>query len=111
MTKRHKVFISYHHDNDQEYRNEFERICSSQFDIMISKSVQDGDISSYSSADNTHRIIRDEYLRDSTVTIVLIGNDTWQRKHVDWEISSSLRHTMFNPRSGLIGIILPSFRN
>lgn len=116
---RHKTFISYHHSSigsffqksDAEYRKEFEDICLSKFNIIISKSVQDGDIPSWSSPENTHRIIRDEYLRDSTVTVVLIGNDTWRRKHVDWEISSSLRHTSYNPRSGLIGIILPSFKN
>lgn len=117
MYKRHKVFISYHHNGnehvwnhkDSDYRDRFERMCSRDFDIMISKAVQDGDIPSDSSPDNTHRIIRDEYLRDSTVTIVLIGNDTWRRKHVDWEISSSLRNTQYNPRSGMIGILLPTF--
>ena len=31
--------------------------------------------------------IRDEYIRDATVAIVLIGPRTWQRKHVDWEHS------------------------
>ena len=117
MHKRHKVFISYHHNGneygwgkkDSGYREEFEKKCGSDFDIMISKAVQDGDIPQDSSPDNTHRIIRDKYLRDSTVTVVLIGNDTWRRKHVDWEISSSLRQTQYNPRSGLIGILLPTF--
>lgn len=119
MSNRHKVFISYHHNGnehswnqkDSDYRNRFERMCNQDFDIMISKSVQDGDIPSDSLPDNTHRIIRDQYLRDSTVTVVLIGNDTWRRKHVDWEISSSLRNTQYNPRSGIIGIILPTFKS
>ena len=110
MNNRHKTFISYHHSSqggwntksDADYRKEFESICSSQFDIMVSKSVQDGDISAYSSPENTHRIIREKYLSDSTVTVVLIGNDTWRRKHVDWEISSSLRATSSNSRLGLI---------
>ena len=53
--------------------------------------------------------IRDEYLRDSSVTVVPVGKQTWQRKHVDWEIYSSLRNTQYNPRSGLIGIILPTY--
>jgi hypothetical protein len=119
MISRHKVFISYHHDNnkphdyfnkrDLEYREKFESIFAHSFETIISKSVQDGDIPSYSSSDNTHTIIRDEYLRDSTVTVVLIGQDTWKRKHVDWEISSSLRQTNYNSRSGLLGILLPSY--
>jgi len=48
-------------------------------------------------------------LRDSSVTVVLIGRETWKRKHVDWEISSSIRDTKYNPRSGLIGILLPTY--
>lgn len=119
MSNRHKVFISYHHhgnehvwnQKDSYYRDQFEKLCGYDAEIMISKAVQDGDIPSDSSPDNTHRIIRDNYLRDSTVTVVLIGNDTWRRKHVDWEISSSLRNTQYNPRSGMIGILLPTFNS
>ncbi|CAH0535393.1 hypothetical protein VST7929_02966 [Vibrio stylophorae] len=106
---RHKVFVSYHHANDQGYRNHFEEMFANQFNIMVSKSVQIGDIDPYLSTDRIRQKIRDEYLRDSTVTVVLIGSQTWQRKHVDWEISSSIRQTQFNPRSGLIGILLPTY--
>lgn len=119
MGKRHNVFISYHHDEDKpfsyfdkrdfEYREEFEKMCSDEFDIMESKAVQDGDIPDDSSSDNTHRIIRDKYLRNSTVAVVLIGKETWRRKHVDWEIYSSLRKTEYNSRMGLIGILLPTY--
>ena len=48
-------------------------------------------------------------MRDSTVTVVLIGADTWKRKHVDWEIGASIRETQYSSRSGLIGIVLPSY--
>ncbi|MFD1988933.1 TIR domain-containing protein [Paenibacillus nicotianae] len=34
--------------------------------------------------------IRTKQLKDSVITIVLIGKDTWSRKWVDWEIYSSL---------------------
>ncbi|MEZ9494927.1 TIR domain-containing protein [Vibrio splendidus] len=107
---RHKVFMSYHHDNDQSYRNRFEAMFATQYDIMVSKSVQIGDIDSNLKVDTIRQKVRDEYLRDSTVTIVLVGSQTWQRKHVDWEIGSSIRHTQFNLRSGLIGILLPSYQ-
>jgi hypothetical protein len=40
--------------------------------------------------------------------LVLIGTETWKRKHVDWEISSSIRNTEYNARSGLLGILLPT---
>jgi len=106
---RHKVFVSYHHANDQLYRDYFERLFSDTYDIMVSKSVQIGDINTYLATDTIRQKIRDEYLRDSTVTVVLIGSETWKRKHVDWEIAASIRNTQYNPRSGLIGILLPTY--
>lgn len=109
MSNRHKVFVSYHHDNDQEYRDLFEGLFSNVHDIMVSKSVQIGDISPNLKVDTIRQKIRDEYLRDSTVTVVLIGEETWKRKHVDWEIGASIRNTEFNPRSGLLGILLPTY--
>lgn len=106
---RHKVFVSYHHANDQPYRNLFEEMFTSTYDIMVSRSVQIGDIDANLATDTIRQKVRDEYLRDSTVTVVLIGSQTWQRKHVDWEIGSSIRDTQYNPRSGLLGIILPTY--
>lgn len=44
------------------------------------------------------------------MTIVLIGQNTWQRKHVDWEIGYSLTETNKNSRSRLLGILLPCYR-
>ncbi len=107
MSKRHKVFVSYHH-RDQYYRNLFEKIFG---DIYVSKSVEIGDIDTNLKTETIRQIIRDKYLRDSTVTVILVGKDTWSRKHVDWEIYSSLRHTKFNPRSGLLGMILPTHQD
>lgn len=83
MTQRHKVFVSYHHANDQDYRNYFEGLFANIYDIMVSKSVQIGDIDPYTPTDRIRQIIRDKYLHDSTVTVVLIGCETWKRKHVD----------------------------
>lgn len=106
---RHKVFVSYHHANDQHYRNLFEELFANHYDIMISKSVQIGEIDSNLNTETIRQKIRDEFLSDSTVTVVLIGTQTWQRKHVDWEIGSSIRDTRLNPRSGLLGVFLPSY--
>lgn len=109
MQPRHNVFVSYHHDNDQAYRNAFEKLFADTYDIIVSKSVQIGDIDPNLKVDTMRQKIRDEYLRDSTVSVVLVGTQTWQRKHVDWEIGSSIRQTQFNPRSGLLGILLPTY--
>jgi hypothetical protein len=108
MTKKHKVFISYHHANDEKYKQKFERMFANHYDILVSKAVQIGDIDPTLKVDTIRQKIRDEYLRDSTVTVVLIGKDTWRRKHIDWEIGASIRKTSYNSRSGLIGIFLPT---
>jgi len=51
--------------------------------------------------------IREKYLKDSSVTLVLMGNCTHSRRYVDWEIKSSLQQGSTLP-NGLVGIILPS---
>lgn len=107
---RHNVFVSYRHSAaDQLYREAFEKLFVDHHQIMISKSVQIGEINPLLPTETIRQKIRDEYLRESTVTIVLIGAETWQRKHVDWEIGSSIRDTPKNSRSGLMGILLPTY--
>ena len=108
-TPRHKVFISYYHDDDQEYKNRFAQMMEHN---IVDKSVGDGDIDDQQRpTDDILRTIREDYIADATVTVVLIGKRTWQRKYVDWEISGSLRDTRANPRCGLLGILLPSHPN
>ena len=106
--RRHKVFVSYHHENDEQYRSSFERAFADVYNIMDSRSVRIGGIPSGLNTDEVARRIRDDYLTDATVTVVLIGEDTWRRKHVDWEIAATVRDTNANRRGGLIGILLPS---
>ena len=78
-------------------------------DYIVDKSVDTGDIIDQGRpVDQIRRRIRDEYIADATVTVVLIGRCTWQRKHVDWEISASLIGTAHNDRCGLLGIRLPT---
>ena len=101
-TPSHKVFVSFHHD-DQEYKDEF---VGAMGDDIVDRSVEDRDIDdSRLQTDTICQKIRDEFIADATVTVVLIGPCTWQRKHVDWEIGSSLRHTKNNSRCGLLGIL------
>ena len=106
---RHRVFVSYYHNDDQQYRERFEDLFSEYYDIMVSESVEMGDIHPNLPTERIRQIIRDDYLRGSTVTVVLVGKRTWQRKFVDWEIGSSIRKTQYNSRSGLLGILLPTF--
>ena len=107
MTPRHKVFVSFHHADDA-HKNDFVAMMG---DDIIDQSVGDGDIDDSIQTDTIRNKIRDEFIRAATVTVVLVGKCTWQRKHVDWEIGSSLRDTKRNSRCGLLGILLPSHPN
>ena len=76
---RHKVFVSFHHD-DQKYKDWFVTVMK---DDIVDKSVEDGDIDDRIKVETIRQKIRDDFIADATVTIVLIGPCTWQRKHVD----------------------------
>jgi len=106
MSNRHRVFISYHHELDESYRKIIELRFGDAFGAIVPGSVNDGDIDP--TTESTRQEICDEYRRDTSMTVVLIGAQTWQRKHIDREIGSSIRDTSANPRSGLLGIALPT---
>ena len=104
---RHKCFISYHQDDEDEVI-QFIDDYSSVFIAKVLGVSDDDDFIDSSDTDYVIRRVRELYLTDSTVTIVLIGRCTWARKYVDWEIASTLRNDSNNKRSGLLGIQLPS---
>ena len=99
MTK-HKLFISYYHKDDEIYRNKFEDLFG---DLFINKSVKIGDINDDVRTEYIKRLIRENYISDTSVVVVLIGPHTHCRKHVDWEISAGLLNN-----AGLVGLILPN---
>lgn len=103
----HKVFISFHHQNDQWAKDELCR-WNEENSIFIDKSVDTDDIDDALSSETIRIKIRDEYLRDSTVTILLVGTETRNRKHIDWELYSSMRDGPINKKSGILVVLLPS---
>ncbi len=67
--------------------------------------VMDEDI--FVDSDNPEYIIsaiRERYIKDTTVTIVVIGPCTHSRKYVDWEIKSSLRQSSNGIPNGMLGL-------
>lgn len=107
ITKR-KVFVSYYHRDDQVYRKRFENLFG---DLVVSKSVNDGDIDSDNSPGYIKELIQKEYLLDTTVLIILIGAKTRYRKHVDWEIAGALNYKIGDKYAGVLGLFLPSHPN
>lgn len=103
ITKR-KTFISYYHKDNQEDRKKFANLFS---DLIVSKSVEDGDINSDNSDEYIKQLIQKDFLADTTVIVVLIGPNTKCRMHVDWEISGALNLKVGDSSAGLLGIKLP----
>ena len=101
---RHKVFVSYHHENDQRYKD---LLVEEMAADIVDRSVEDGDIDERLGTEAIWENIRDEHMSDATVLLVLIGRDTWSRRFVDWEVGSALNRSRNNSRCGVLGILLP----
>ena len=106
----HKIFIIYHHHNDQYYKDKLLEY-NKQFRLFIDGSVDTGAVDDDLSGERIRELIRDKYLRDTTVTILLVGTQTAKRKHVDWEIYSSMYDGPINKKSGIIVIELPTVKS
>ena len=103
MAVRHKCFISYHKD-DKSAVDEF---CDQFEGSFIRRGIaMEEDIIDSDDTDYVMRRIRELYLQDSTVTVVLIGRCTWARRFVDWEVQSSLRRPKDGHPNGLVAIQL-----
>jgi len=96
-----KVFVSFHHANDRGFRDAFANAYSETYEIFIDRSVPEA----YDSEDAEYVRwqIRRNDIKGSSCTIVLCGAETHLRKHVDWEIKSTLDFM-----HGLLAIILPT---
>ena len=106
---RRKCFISYHHADDAAVRTFVEKFDHTH-DVFIRRRLGESpdDLIDSTNTDYVMRQVRARFLKDSTVTIVLMGRCTWARRYVDWEIQSSLRQGR-TPPNGLLGVKLPTF--
>jgi hypothetical protein len=99
----HKCFISYHAD-DKKAVDDF---CNKFSGTFIHRGIKmEDDIIESDNTDYVMRRIRELYLQDSTVTIVLIGKCTWARRFVDWEVQASLRNPSNGYPNGVVAIQL-----
>ena len=106
---KHKVFLSYNHTD----KKAVDGFCDTFGNTFIRRGMQmEDDIIDSTNTDYVMSEIRKRYLKDSTVTVVLIGKCTWSRRFVDWEIQSSLRRSASGLPNGLIAIQLwDSYKN
>mgnify|MGYP004469529451 FL=1 len=107
----HKCFISFKTE-DQNYKNEIQSWSESEKVDMIDKSLNTPIDSN--DEDYILRKIREDYLADSTVTIVLIGAHSAEslgeeeQKYIKRELQASLYNGTENTRNGILGVVLPS---
>lgn len=92
-----RAFISYHHDNDQGWYELASQWYGGVLDLFTNRSLSEPVDSDQ--LDYVHRVIRENNITGTSVTIVLCGSETWKRKCVDWEIGSTI-----NKGHGLLGI-------
>ncbi|MFD8098388.1 TIR domain-containing protein [Nocardia fluminea] len=101
---RHKCFISYHAEDTEEVRAFLDTFGSEFIARTIGVTDEDDSQDTYYLMSR----IRQEYLGDSTVTIVLVGECTSARRYVDWEVYSSVRDSKHSTVNGILAIQLPS---
>lgn len=104
-----KVYVSYDRAKDHLYKSYFDSLMEGSGNIKLLPSVPIVDVDESLKVDAFRQKIRSGYLLDSTVTIVLVGVDTWKLKNVDWEIGAGIPDSRNHARSGLLGIILPTY--
>lgn len=103
----HKVYISFKTE-DSGYK---EAIQSWDYLDYVDKSLN----SPINSNDIEYilRKIRDDYLRDSTVTVFLIGDRSaenlgeWEQQYIKRELQASLYNGAGNTKNGILGVVLP----
>jgi hypothetical protein len=103
----HKCYISFKTE-DQWAKEEIQN----RLDIdMVDKSLNEPINSN--NFDYIMRVIREDYLSDSTVTIFLIGRYSsenrgqFEQRYIKRELQASLYNREGNTRSGILGIVLP----
>ncbi len=107
-----KVFISFYGGDEKEvgtfvtwaHRN----------GALIPKILHDAYSGAWVDSTNTDYVmqrVRDEFIGDSTVTMLLLGRCTHSRRYVDWEIKATLQQGESYLPNGLLAVNLPSIGN
>ncbi len=104
---RHKCFVSHHGDDRSEVLDFIDDFDEGQNALITRSITMPDDVINSDDDDYVMRQIRERFLKDSSVTIVMIGECTWSRKFVDWEVQASLRRRSEGPPpNGLLAILL-----
>lgn len=110
LLPRRKVFISYF-KGDKVWVNKLVKDYGQPGSgVFIPSVVGVKDEDDFVNSDNSEYIIsaiRERYIQDTSVTIVVIGQCIHSRKYIDWEVKSSLRQPANGMPNGLLGLAVP----
>ena len=104
----HKTFISFKTQDFSYKKHILENLKIDLVDKSLHEAINSDD------EDYIMRKIREDYLRDSTVTIHLIGAMSseslgWEeQKFIKRELQASLYHGLGNTQNGILGVVLPN---
>ncbi|WP_338960292.1 TIR domain-containing protein [Spiroplasma endosymbiont of Lasioglossum villosulum] len=104
-----KIFISYHHLREQEEKDQLAELIKKYANYLNIKdmSVEIGDIDTTWSNNEIAKTIRQNHLKDTTITILILGIHTKCRQHIDWEIEASLnKYGSLNRRKKINSFII-----
>ena len=96
-----KIFISYHHELDQFWFNHFTTQFGEKYEVSRDESL-DTEVDC-NDIEYVNRVIREDYISGSSITMVLCGAEAAKRRFIDWEIHSTLQY-----EHALLGIRLPA---
>lgn len=107
---KHKVFISYYHGYEQKFAEKMMDFGKKE-EIFEDAYVNNDDIEYGLSSEDVRNLIRDKYIKDATVLILLCGVNTKKRKYIDWELQAAMFNDKANPKLGILVINLPESKN
>lgn len=103
----HKTYISFKAE-DASYKEEVQSWTHLDYvDKSLNTPINSTD------PDYILRKIREDYLRDSTVTVSLIGTrsaeilGSWEQQYIKGELQASLYTGANNTKNGILGVVLP----
>lgn len=104
----HRIYISFK-TKDKDYKKYIQdHLKIDMIDHSLDEAIDSEDL------EYIMRVIRKEYLSDSTVTIFLIGERSnenlgeYEQRYIKRELQASLYHGQGNTQNGVLGIVLPS---
>lgn len=109
-----KIYISCYENNDKVFKEKIIELNKARngaiFELINSQEEEiEKEILSLNINDSKSFIerIRNKYLRDADVVILLLGLETKKRKSIDWELKAAMTETNLFSKSGILIVYLP----